>query len=227
MIYPLLPAFVGRLGGGALALGVLDGLADAISAGFKLVSGYLAERPHLRGPLVVGGYAIAGVVRPLIAAAGAAWHVIGLRAVDRLGKGARTAPRDAMIAGVTDPAIRGRAFGVHRAADHVGAIIGPLVAAGLIAAGLAVRSVFWIAAIPGALAVLLAWVAVREAGSREPGVGPSAGTPAPSAGTQGTAPGSPPPALLRWSSSSPSPPFSAPRRRSSSCVPRTWTSRSR
>ena len=172
MIYPLLPAFVTRtLGGGALALGILDGVADAVAAGFKLISGYLAERPGLRGPLVVVGYALAAAIRPLIAAAGAAWHVIVLRGADRVGKGIRTAPRDTMIAEVARAEIRGRAFGLHRAADHVGAIIGPLTAAALISAGLGVRSVFWIAAVPGAAAVLLAWIAVREAGIRGLGSG--------------------------------------------------------
>ncbi|MDP3774767.1 MAG: MFS transporter [Gemmatimonadales bacterium] len=197
MIYPLLPAFVGTLGGGALALGVLDGLADAVSAAFKLLSGYLADRPRLRGPLVVAGYAIAAAVRPFMAAAGAAWHVIGLRAVDRLGKGVRTAPRDTMIAGVAAPEIRGRAFGVHRAADHVGAIVGPLLAAALIAAGFTVRSVFWIAVVPGAVAVALAWVAVREAGGeRGAGSGTLGGVAMASARAEGTAPRSPLPLLL-------------------------------
>jgi MFS family permease len=164
MIYPLLPAFVTRtLGGGALALGILDGLAESVAALFKLVSGYLAERPRLRGPLVVGGYAIAAAVRPLLAVAGAAWHVVALRATDRIGKGIRTAPRDTMIAEVTTPDVRGRAFGLHRGADHVGAIVGPLAASALIAAGLAVRQVFWLAAVPGALAVAAAIVAVRAA----------------------------------------------------------------
>ena len=163
MIYPLLPAFVTRtLGGGALALGVLDGLAESVAAGFKLVSGYLADRPRLRGPLVVGGYAAAAVIRPLIAMAGAAWHVVALRGADRVGKGIRTSPRDTMIAEVTAPEIRGKAFGVHRAADHVGAIIGPLTAAAMIGAGLAVRSVFWLAVIPGVLAVVAAWMAVSD-----------------------------------------------------------------
>ena len=165
MIYPLLPAFVTTaLGGGALALGVLDGVADTVAAGFKLVSGYLADRRGLRGPLVVAGYAVAAVIRPLIAAASAAWQVIGLRGADRVGKGIRTAPRDTMIAEVAAPEIRGRAFGLHRGADHVGAIVGPLTAAALIAAGLSMRSVFWVAAVPGAVAVLLAWLAVRASG---------------------------------------------------------------
>lgn len=196
MIYPLLPAFVTRtLGGGALALGVLDGLADSIAAGFKLVSGYLAERPRLRGPLVVAGYGIAAATRPLIALAGMAWHVIALRGVDRLGKGVRTAPRDVMIADVAAPQIRGRAFGVHRGADHLGAIFGPLLAAALIAQGLPVRSVFWIAVAPGALAVLLAMVAVRNA--REPGAGGRTGGESPVAGPpEGTAPASRLPAMV-------------------------------
>jgi MFS family permease len=178
MIYPLLPAFVtGMLGGGAVALGVLDGVADAVAAGFKLVSGYLAERPRLRGPLVVAGYAVAAVIRPVIAVAAAAWHVIGLRAMDRVGKGIRTAPRDTMIADVTPSAVRGRAFGLHRAADHVGAILGPLTAAGLLSLGLTMRHVFWVAVVPGAVAVALAWMAVREAGSgRQSAVGGSDGS---------------------------------------------------
>ena len=183
MIYPLLPAFVTRtLGGGALALGVLDGLAESVAAGFKLLSGYLADRPRLRGPLVVGGYAAAAVIRPLIAMAGAAWHVVALRAADRVGKGVRTSPRDTMIAEVTAPEIRGRAFGVHRAADHVGAIIGPLTAAAMIGAGLSVRRVFWLAVIPGALAVVAAWAAVRDvkgSGVRVQGPGDSTALPEP------------------------------------------------
>jgi MFS family permease len=169
IIYPLLPAFVTQtLGGGALALGVLDGVADAVAASFKLISGYLAERRWTRGIMVVLGYGIATLVRPLVAMASAAWHVIALRAADRVGKGIRTAPRDVMIADVTVDEVRGRAFGLHRAADHTGAILGPLAAALLLARGFAVRDVFWMAAFPGAAAVVLAWVAVlaaRRAGS--------------------------------------------------------------
>lgn len=171
MVYPLLPAFVTRtLGGGALALGVLDGAAEAVASLFKLLSGYAAERRERRGVLVVAGYTIAALVRPLLALSAAAWQVIALRATDRLGKGVRQAPRDVMIADVVPAAQRGRAFGVHRAADHAGAVIGPLVAAGLLALGLAVSEVFWIAVVPGLAAAVLATVAVRKAatGSREP-----------------------------------------------------------
>ena len=179
MIYPLLPAFVtGALGGGALALGILDGVADAVAALFKLVSGYLAERPRLRGPLVVAGYAVAAVIRPLIAVAAAAWHVIALRGADRVGKGIRAAPRDTIISDLVPAEVRGRAFGLQRAADHVGAILGPLTAAALIYAGMQVRSVFWIAAIPGLAAVGFAWIAVRNAGGGSQVTGGSEDVPA-------------------------------------------------
>ena len=186
MIYPLLPAFVTKtLGGGALALGILDGVGDSVAALFKLLAGYLAERPRLRGPLVVLGYGMATAVRPVMAVATAAWHAVVVRAVDRVGKGLRTAPRDVMIADVTDPALRGRAFGLHRVGDHTGAIMGPLVAALLVAGGLTLRQVFWVAVAPGAVAVVLAWAAVRAAhraggdaspaapGAAEPGDAPA------------------------------------------------------
>src|SRR5207237_1145069 len=129
MVYPLLPAFItGVLGGGALALGALDGAADAAAALVKLVAGRLADRPARRGPLIVGGYLLAALVRPIIAITAAAWQVVGLRVVDRLGKGLRTPPRDALIADVTPAPLVGRAFGLQRGLDHVGAVIGPLVA---------------------------------------------------------------------------------------------------
>jgi len=99
MVYPLLPLLMTRgLGAGALALGALDGIADAVSAAVKLGAGWLSDRPAWRRPLIVGGYVAAAVTRPLMAAAGAAWHVVALRAADRVGKGARNPPRDAVIA---------------------------------------------------------------------------------------------------------------------------------
>ena len=113
MVYPLLPAFVtGVLGGGAVALGALDGAADAAAALVKLVSGRLADRPSRRGPLIVGGYFLAAAVRPVIALTASAWQVVVLRVVDRLGKGLRTPPRDALIADVTSAPMIGRAFGL-------------------------------------------------------------------------------------------------------------------
>src|SRR6059036_1980337 len=163
MIYPLLPAFVtGVLGGGAAALGALDGAADAGAAFVKLVAGRLADRPARRGPLIVIGYVVAVVVRPVIAVTAAAWQVIGLRVVDRLGKGLRTPPRDALIADVTPQALRGRAFGLQRGLDHAGAVLGPLVAWALLTRGSDVRAVILASIVPGlAVLVLAAW-AVKD-----------------------------------------------------------------
>src|SRR6185436_20731457 len=142
MVYPLLPAFVTRtLGGGAVLLGLLDGASDLTSAVLKWVTGRLADRPRWRSPLILVGYATAILVRPIIAVASSAWQVVGFRVVDRVGKGIRTAPRDALIAVVTPPPQRGRAFGFHRGADHLGAVIGSLLAWYLLSRGADVRSV--------------------------------------------------------------------------------------
>ena len=163
MIYPLLPAFVtGVLGGGAVALGALDGAADAAAAFVKLGAGRLADRPARRGPLIVIGYFVAVVVRPVIAVTAAAWQVIGLRVVDRLGKGLRTPPRDALIADVTPALLRGRAFGLQRGLDHAGAVLGPLVAWALLTRGADVRSVIVASIVPGVAVLLLAAWAVRD-----------------------------------------------------------------
>src|SRR5919112_625150 len=167
MVYPLLPAFVvGTLGGGALILGLLDGAADLTSAVLKVVSGRLADRAGWRKPLILVGYATAVLVRPLIAVAGAAWQVVGFRVVDRVGKGIRTPPRDALIAAVSTPEARGRAFGFHRAADHFGAVIGSLAAWYLLTRGAEVRSVIGWSVVPGVLAFLLLAVVLR--GARAP-----------------------------------------------------------
>lgn len=162
MVYPLLPAFVtGTLGAGALALGVLDGAAELTSSALKVVSGRLADRPRWRAPLILGGYATAVLVRPLIAVAGSAWQVIGFRVGDRVGKGLRTPARDALIAAVTPPQVRGRAFGFHRAADHFGAVLGSVAAWYLLERGLAVREVIGWSALPGALAFLVLALLLR------------------------------------------------------------------
>jgi MFS family permease len=168
MVYPLLPAFVtGVLGGGAAALGALDGLADAASTFVKLGAGKLADRQGRRGPLIVLGYFVAVVVRPVIALTGAAWQVIGLRVTDRIGKGIRTPPRDALIADVTPVSLRGRAFGLQRGMDHAGAVIGPLVAWYLLQSHSAgVRTVIEASAIPGVLVLILAIFATTGARAR-------------------------------------------------------------
>jgi MFS family permease len=179
MIYPLLPAFVtGVLGGGAVALGALDGAADAAAAFVKLVSGRLADRAARRGPLIVIGYFVAVVVRPVIAVTAAAWQVIGLRVVDRLGKGLRTPPRDALIADVTPAPLRGRAFGLQRGLDHAGAVLGPLVAWALLARGADVRTVVLASIVPGVAVLVLASWAVRDQRRGEAGKG-AVGAPPP------------------------------------------------
>ena len=168
MIYPLLPAFVtGVLGAGPQALGALDGAAEFAAAFVKLGAGRLADRAPLRGPLIVVGYFIAVVVRPVIAVTGAAWQVIGLRVVDRIGKGLRTPPRDALIADVTPADLRGRAFGLQRGMDHAGAVLGPILAWWLLASGSAnVRTVIGASIVPGIAVLVLAMWAVRDGGGR-------------------------------------------------------------
>ncbi len=162
MVYPLLPAFVTRgLGAGALALGALDGAAELTSAAIKWVSGRLADRPGWRKPLILAGYGTAVLVRPLIAVASAAWQVIGFRVLDRVGKGLRSPARDALIAQITPPAARGRAFGFHRAADHLGAVAGSLVAWLLLSAAVDVRDVIAYSAIPGLVVMLVLSVVLR------------------------------------------------------------------
>ncbi|MGH7517535.1 MAG: MFS transporter [Gemmatimonadales bacterium] len=156
MVYPLLPAFItGTLGGGPLALGLLDRAADLTSAVVKWVSGRMADRRGWRRPLILGGYLTAVLVRPLISVAGAAWQVIGFRVIDRVGKGLRTPPRDALIAEVTPPLLRGRAFGFHRAADHIGAMLGSVLAWLLLQVGADVQGVIAWSAAPGVAAVLV------------------------------------------------------------------------
>ena len=163
MVYPLLPAFVvGTLGGGAVALGLMDGAADLTSSALKVISGRLADRPGWRRPLILLGYAVAVLVRPLIALAGAAWQVVGFRVIDRVGKGIRTPPRDALIAAVTPEPQRGRAFGFHRGADHFGAVLGSLAAWYLLRRAVQVPRVIAWSAAPGVAAFLILAVVLRQ-----------------------------------------------------------------
>jgi MFS family permease len=184
MIYPLLPTFVTSvLGAGPAALGALDGAADFASAAVKYGTGRLSDRATRRGPLVILGYALAVVVRPLIAVTGAAWQVIGLRVVDRLGKGARTPARDAIIADATPPDLRGRAFGLQRGLDHTGAVLGPLVAWMLLSTGADARTVIGASVVPGmAVLALAAWaVGGGQRRTATDGVGGGGPHPSPSA----------------------------------------------
>lgn len=169
IIYPLLPIFLTTvLGAGASAVGAIEGAAETTSALLKLASGWWSDRVSRRKPLVVAGYSLASLARPLVAVAQSATHVLLIRLTDRVGKGIRGAPRDALIAESVDPSIRGRAFGFHRSADHAGAVVGPLIAFALLQwEHLDLRTVFLLAAIPGLLSVLVLVLGVRET-PREP-----------------------------------------------------------
>ena len=156
MITPLLPIFLtATLGAGPAIVGLVEGLAEATSSVLKLVAGRLADRGVDAKSLVVAGYGLSNATRPLIGLAAAWSSVLLLRFLDRVGKGFRTAPRDALIAGATHAADRGRAFGFHRSMDHAGAVIGPLLAFALLAAQADMQHVFMASAIPGVLVILL------------------------------------------------------------------------
>jgi MFS family permease len=162
MIYPLLPLFVaGTLGAGPRVLGLIEGLAEAVSSLLKLASGIWADRTRRAKPFVIAGYGVAGLARTLIAAATGWWFVLLCRLADRVGKGLRSSPRDAMLGRSVEAGQRGLAFGFHRAMDNAGAVLGPLIAAALLGMGMELRTVFWCAAIP-ALIVLIATLQLRE-----------------------------------------------------------------
>ena len=152
-IYPLLPAFLIReLGGSAVSVGLVDGIANAVAAIVRLPSGMVSDRVGRR-PLVLAGYGISALARPLMGLVASPVGAIVVRSVDRLGKGIRSAPRDALVADLVEPGIRGRAFGHIRAMDHAGAAFGPLVAMLflLIFPGRE-RTLFLLAILPGRLA---------------------------------------------------------------------------
>lgn len=162
MIYPLLPVFLTGLGATPAFLGLVEGAAESTAALLKLLSGAWSDRARARKPLVAWGYGIASAARPLVALATVPWHVLAVRFADRVGKGIRTSPRDALLADVTPAALRGRAFGFHRAMDHAGAVLGPLAAFLILGAGGTHRAVFAWAAVPAALAMVALLAGVRE-----------------------------------------------------------------
>jgi MFS family permease len=173
MIYPLLPLFLTTvLGSGPAFLGLIEGVAESTASILKLVSGVMSDRVRRRKSLVLAGYTISAIARPLTALAASPLAVLFIRFTDRVGKGIRTSPRDALIADSVDPAFRGKAYGFHRSLDNVGAIIGPLAATLLLTWFVSdLRTVFWLAAIPGGVAVLLIILKVRdvETGSNRKG----------------------------------------------------------
>ncbi len=164
MIYPLVPVFLSTvLGASAMSVGLIEGSAQALTAVVAALSGGWSDRLGKRKALVVSGYMLASVLRPLIGLATSVAQVLAIRLGDRVGKGIRGAPRDALIADSVPPEVRGKAFGLHRAADHAGAVVGPLLAFGFLQyAGLSLRTVFLLAAVPAALAMVVLVVGVRE-----------------------------------------------------------------
>jgi MFS family permease len=162
-VYPLLPFFLTTvLGAGAVSLGVIEGAADAVSSLLKLWSGRAADRRETKRPLVLAGYTISSLARPLIALAQSWTQVFAVRVVDRVGKGIRSAPRDAILASIATPSTRGRVFGFHRAMDHAGAVLGPTLATLFLwfYPG-SYRTLFGLTIIPGLIAVVLIFF-VRE-----------------------------------------------------------------
>ncbi len=164
MMYPLLPVFLSSvLGASASFIGVIEGAAESVAALLKLASGWWSDRVESRKGLVMTGYVIASVIRPFTAATHSAAQVLGIRVTDRVGKGIRSTPRDALIAESVDASNRGRAFGFHAAADNAGAVVGPLIAFGVLYEWhTPLRTVFWLTAIPGAIAILILWLFVRD-----------------------------------------------------------------
>ncbi|MEO5623205.1 MAG: MFS transporter [Dokdonella sp.] len=184
MIYPLVPIYLASvLMAGPKALGLIEGIAEAVSSALKLFAGVLADRSGKVRAWVIAGYGIAGLARPLIGLTTSWLGVLACRFADRVGKGLRSAPRDALISLSVEPGQRGLAFGFHRAMDNFGAVIGPLAAAALLAAGVELRHVFLLAVVPAVIVMGLA-LTVREPEqpivlSKEPLRWTFAGLPAP------------------------------------------------
>jgi len=164
MVYPLLPVFLTQyLGASRSFIGLVEGFAESVAAFFTLFSGKISDRLRDRSRLVLFGYSLSSLSRPFIAAAQGPWTVFFIRFSDRVGKGVRTSPRDALIADSVAPHHRGKAFGLQRSMDHAGAVVGPLIATLLLATVVKdLRTLIWLTAIPGVLAVALILWKVRE-----------------------------------------------------------------
>jgi MFS family permease len=161
MAYWVLPAFLASLGAGPAQLGLIEGLAESVASFAKLFSGYLTDRIDRRKPMVVAGYFVANAVKPLLALATSWWHILLIRFTDRLAKGVRGAPRDVMVAESVPKGRLGAAYGLIQSMDSAGAIAGPLTAFFLLGR-YGIKTVFWAAAVPGALCVLVALLGIRE-----------------------------------------------------------------
>lgn len=170
MVFPLLPGFLmSVLSGNRFYLGVIEGFADSAASILKLWAGGWSDRSGRRKGFVLVGYLLATLARPLIGLVVAPWQLLVLRLGDRIGKGVRTSPRDALIADSTDPPLRGRAFGFHRAMDHLGAAIGPVLASVFLWLWPdALRTLFVVTVFPGLLVVLLVLIGLQEAAAKVP-----------------------------------------------------------
>ena len=163
MTYPLIPLYLSSvLMAGPRALGIIEGLAEATASLLKLFSGVIVDRTRRARPWVIVGYLLAGLGRPLMALASSWPWLLAIRFADRVGKGLRSSPRDALLAGSVDAEHRGLAFGLHRAMDNAGAVIGPVTASLLLAWHLPLREIFLWSAIPGGLCLALALM-IQEA----------------------------------------------------------------
>ncbi len=177
MIYPLVPVYIAALGSGAILLGIIEGVAETTASMLKLLSGIWSDKTGKRKIFVLVGYSISSLVRPLTGIVSSAWQIIFVRMFDRVGKGIRTSPRDAMIASNVDESIRGKAYGFERAMDHIGAVVGPVLAIitlliifigfGLKDPLLALRWTFIAAIIPGILTVITLAIFVKESPSQK------------------------------------------------------------
>ncbi len=169
MVYPLLGEFLKTLGGTALHLGLIEGLADSTSSLLKLFTGGWSDQAGKRRQFIFFGYGVAVLVRPVLAFIMLPWQLLAVRLTDRVGKGIRTAPRDALIADSTPPETRGRAFGFHRAMDHLGAAIGPLLALAFLQVWPeAYRPLFFLTLLPGLVVMAVLVLGLREMPIQEP-----------------------------------------------------------
>ena len=166
MAYWVLPAFLASLNAGPAQLGIIEGVAESIASFAKLFSGYVTDKISHRKPLVVGGYVVANAVKPLLALVSSWWQIFGIRFSDRFAKGIRGTARDVMVAESVENNQLGSAYGLIQALDSAGAIAGPLLALAIIGR-FGMRGVFALAAIPGALCVIVAWIGIREVYSVE------------------------------------------------------------
>src|SRR5947209_13773707 len=166
MAYWILPAFLITLGAGPAALGLIEGIAESVASLGKFFSGYLADKVPRRKPLVISGYVLSNSFKPVLALSTQWWHVLLVRFADRTAKGIRSAPRDVMLAESVEKEKAGSAFGLLQSMDSAGAVIGPLLALLIMARTGNMRTVFWMASIPGVIAILMV-LAVRETGTRK------------------------------------------------------------